>query len=113
MPHYLQSDSNTMNPSRIRRCMIELEEIWSKNVEEKKRSVEILQGFESSQPANFVTLLSPAVDCFLTCLFVVLYKFTLDVILVPLHTFVISLVLSTYISSVLLVNQSTFTPSIN
>ena len=32
-----------------------------------------------------------AVDCFLTRLFVVLYKFSLDVILVHLHIFVISL----------------------
>ena len=55
---------------------------------------------------NFATLLP--IDCFLTRLFVVLYKFALDVILVPLHTFIISLVLSTYISPVLLVNQSIF-----
>ena len=40
---------------------------------------------------NFATLLPPVVDCFLTHLFVVLYKFSLDVILVHLHTFVISL----------------------
>ena len=38
-------------------------------------------------------------------LFVVLYQSTLDVILVPLHMFVISLVPSTYISSVLLVTS--------
>ena len=42
-----------MNPSQIRRCMIELEEIWSKNAEEKESSVEILQGCKNSQPANF------------------------------------------------------------
>ena len=53
---------------------------------------------------NFATLLP--VDCFLTRLFVVLYKLSLDVILVYLHIFVIYLLLSTYISSVLLVNQS-------
>ena len=34
---------------------------------------------------------APAVDCFLTHLFVVLYKFALDVILVHLHIFVIFL----------------------
>ena len=54
MPHYLQFDLNTMNLSRIRRCMIETEEILSKNAEEKESSVEILQGCENSQPANFV-----------------------------------------------------------
>ena len=53
VPHYLQSDSNMMNPSRIRRCMIEPEEIWSKNPEKKENSVEILQGCEISQPTNF------------------------------------------------------------
>ena len=35
----------------------------------------------------------------------VLYKISIDVILVPLHIFVISLILSTYISSVLLVTS--------
>ena len=34
---------------------------------------------------------TPAVDCFLTRLFMVLYKFALDVILVHFHIFVISL----------------------
>ena len=53
---------------------------------------------------NFATLLP--VDCFLTRLFGVLYKFSLDVSLVYLHIFLISLLLSTYIISVLLVNQS-------
>ena len=78
--------------------MIELEEIWSKNAEEKESSVEILQGCKNSQPANFAGCeisqhCSPAsaIDCFLTRLFVVLYKFSLDVILVHLHIFVISL----------------------
>ena len=87
-----------MNPSRIRRCMIEPEEIWSKNAEEKESSVEIMQGCENSQPANFAgcEILQhcspvPAVDCFLTRLFVVLYKFALDVILVHLYIVVISL----------------------
>ena len=52
-----------------------------------RKAVEILQGCKKLQPANFVgyeftTLLPPAVDCFLTLLFVVLYKFALDVILV-------------------------------
>ena len=115
MPHYLQSDSNTMNPSRIRRCMIEPEEIWSKNSEEKESSMDILQGCENSQPAKFSgckisqhCFPAHCIDCFLTRLFMVLYKFSLDVIFVHLHTFVISLVLSIYISSMLLVNQSTF-----
>ena len=85
-----------------------------------RKAVEILQGCKKLQPANFAgcEILqhcspAPAVHCFLTHLFVVLYKSTLDVILVPLYTFVVSLVLSTYISSVLFVNQSTFSPSIN
>ena len=52
-----------------------------------RKVVEILQGCKKLQPTNFVgyefaTLLPPAVDCFLTLLFVVLYKFALDVILV-------------------------------
>ena len=60
--------------------------------------MEILQGCENSQPANFAgseisqhCSPTPAVDCFLTRLFMVLYKFALDVILVQLHIFVISL----------------------
>ena len=86
-----------MNPSRIKRCIIEPEEIWSKNAEEKESSVEILQGCENSQPANFTGCEisqhcspTPAVDCFLTRHFMVLYKFALDVILVHLQIFVIS-----------------------
>ena len=88
MPHILQFDSNMMNLSRIRRCVIEQEEIWSKNAEDKESSVEILHGCENSQLANFrrlqnfATLLPLVVDCFFTRLFVVLYKFSLDVILV-------------------------------
>ena len=94
-----------------------------------RKVVEILQGCKRLQPANFAGCefsqpakfhrlqifagyefsqhCSPAlaVDYFLTRLFMVLYKSTLDVILVPLYTFVISLVLSTYISLVLFVNQ--------
>ena len=88
-PHFLQSDSNTMNPSGIRRFMNEPEETRTKNTEEKKRSVEILQGYENLQLANFAGCeisqhcsLVPAVDCFLTRLFMVLYKFSLHVILV-------------------------------
>ena len=89
--------------------MIESEEFRAKMLKRKKEG-EILQGCENShwkfhRLRNFATLLPVPVDCFLTLLFVVLYKFTLDVILVPLYTFIISLVLSTYISSVLLVNQ--------
>ena len=68
----------------------------------RKKAGEILQGCENSQPINFVTcelcrlrnfatLLPHAVDCFFTRLFVVLYKFALDVIFVHLHSFVISL----------------------
>ena len=92
MPQNLQSDSNTMNPSRIQRCVIEPEEIWSKNTEEKELSGNFagLQNFatcEISQHSSPV----PAVDFFLTHLFVVLYKFALHVILVHYHTFVISL----------------------
>ena len=40
---------------------------------------------------NFATLLPLSVDCFLTRLLVVLYKLALDVILVHLHSFIISL----------------------
>ena len=72
-----------------------------------------IHNLQISQVAKFRNTAPTSVNCFLTRLFVVLYESTLDVILVPLHTFVISLVLSTYISSVLLVNQSTFSPSIN
>ena len=50
------------------------------------------------QPANFASCEisqhcspAPTVDCFLTRLFMVLYKFALDVILVHWHIFVISL----------------------
>ena len=77
-----------MNLSQIRRFVIELEETMTKNTEEKKRSMEILQGCENSQPANFVGCkisqhCSPVpVDCFLTHLFMVLYKFAHHVILV-------------------------------
>ena len=85
-----------------------------------RKAVENLQGCKKLQPANLAGCeisqhcsLAPVVDCFLTRLFVVLYKSTLVVILVPLYTFVISLVLSTYISSILFVNQSTFSPSMN
>ena len=82
--------------------------IWSKNTDEKENTVKILQGCENSQPANFVGCeisqhCSLHSDCFLTRLFMALYKFSLDVILVPLYIFVISLILSTYISSVKLV----------
>ena len=76
-----------MNPSRIRRCMIELEEIWSKNAEEQEGSGNFV-GLQKvaickfRRLRNFATLLPPVVDCFLTRLFVVLYKFALDVILV-------------------------------
>ena len=57
----------------------------------KIRNLQILQPANFHRLPNFATLLPPAVDCFLTRLFVVLYKFALDVILVHLHTFVISL----------------------
>ena len=65
----------------------------------RNKAVEILQGCKNSQLA---------VGCFLTHLFVVLYKFSLDVILVHLHIFVISLTLSSYISSVKLVTSINF-----
>ena len=87
MPQYLQSDSNTMNPSRIRRYMIEPEEIWSKNTKEQEGSgnfagLQKVATYKFHRLRNFATLLPPAVDRFLTRLFVVLYKFSLDVILV-------------------------------
>ena len=84
-----------MNTSRIRTCMIEQEESWSKNAEEEESLVEILQGCEFLRPAKFRRLRkcspTPPIDCFLTRLFVVFYKFALDLILVRLHIFVISL----------------------
>ena len=72
--------------------MIELEELWSKNDEEQEGSVKIcrvakVRNLQISQHCSPV----PVVDCFLTRLFVALYKFSLDVILVHLHIFVISL----------------------
>ena len=48
---------------------------------------------------------SPASCLLFVPLFFAMYKFSLDVILVPLHIFVISLVLSTYICSVKLVTS--------
>ena len=54
---------------------------WKSCKVAKIRNLEISQHYS---PA-------PAVDCFLSHLFVVLYKFALDVILVHLHIFVISL----------------------
>ena len=110
-----------MNPNRIRRCIIKPEEIWSTNAEENEGSVKVLQGCKNSQPANSAGCeisqsanfagceISPhcsLLTAFLTRLFMVLYKFSLDVILVYLHIFVISLLLGTYISSFFLVNQS-------
>ena len=53
----------------------------------KIRNLCIFAGCEISQNCSPM----PDVDCFLTRLFVVLYKFSLDVILVNLHIFVISL----------------------
>ena len=60
--------------------------------------MEILQGCEFSKPTNFAGCEisqhcspAPTIDCFLTRLFVVLYNFVLNVILVHLHIFVISL----------------------
>ena len=97
MPHNLQSDSNTMNLSRIRRCMIEPEEIWSKNTEEKELSGNFagLQKFATCEFRRLLKFLKfagceisqhcshvPAVDCFLTRLFVVLYKFSFHVIFI-------------------------------
>ena len=81
--------------------MIKPMEIWSKNAEEKEISVEILHGCENSQPVNFRILRISATLLPDTCCrllfdppFVVLYKFALDVILVHLHIFVISLYLA-------------------
>ena len=66
-----------------------------------------IHNLQISQPAKFrnTAPLHSYIDCFLTRLFVVLCKSTLDVILVPLDIFVISLVLSIYISSVKLVTS--------
>ena len=63
-----------------------------------------------SQPAKFhnTAPLHCQFDCFLTRFFLALYKSALDVNFVPLHIFVISLVLSTYISSVKLVISINF-----
>ena len=89
MPHYLQFNSNMMNPSRILRCMVESEEIGHKNTKEKELSgnFEGLRKFatykfrrlrnfaacEISQVANFrnlrTLLTCVPVDCFLTRLF--------------------------------------------
>ena len=75
MPHYLQFDSNMMNPSRIRRCMIEPEEIWSKNTKEKELSGNFvgLQKFATCKfrrlPAKFRNTAHLCVDCFLTHIF--------------------------------------------
>ena len=87
--------------------MIESEEIWSKNFKRERRQWKFyrnakIRNLQISQVAKFhnnaplhllLTVFSPAF-----CL--ALYKFTLDVILVPLYIVVISLLLSTYISSV-------------
>ena len=113
--HFLRADSNTTNPSRTRRCMIILEGIWSKNAEEKEETVEFgsvakIRNLQISQVAKFrnTAPLHYQFDCFLTRFFLALYKSSLDVNLFPLHIFVISLVLSTYISSVKLVTSINF-----
>ena len=105
-----------MNPSQIRRCIIEPEEIWSKNTEEKELIGNFagLQNFatcEISQVANFrnlrTLLTCVPTDCFLTRLLVVLYKFSLMYFWF-FYTLLYFLILSTYISSVLLVIKLTF-----
>ena len=113
--HFLRADSNTMNPSRTRTYIFISEDIWSKNAEEKEENVEFgsvtkIRNLQISQVANFrnTAPLHCQFDCFLTLFFLALYKFSLDVNLVPLHIFVISLVLSTYISSVKLVTSINF-----
>ena len=100
-----------MNPSRIRRCMIEPEDIWSKNVEEKDGCGNLagLQKFTTCEISQHCSPALPVWRLF-DPLCLALYKFALDVILVPLHIFVISLILSTYISSVKLVTSINYQP---
>ena len=86
MPHYLQFDSNTMNPSRIRRCTLEPEEFGAKTLKRRRAQKEFcrvakIRNLQISQVAKFrnTAPVAPAahVDYFLTHLFVVLYKFAL------------------------------------
>ena len=56
--HFLRADSNTMNPSRTKRCMIISEDIWRKNAEEKEETVEFgsvakIRNLQVSQVAKF------------------------------------------------------------
>ena len=101
--------------------MIISEDIWSKNAEDKEETVEFgsvakIRNLQISQVANFSNLrnfagceisqhYSPASRLLFDPLFLALYKYALYVILVPAYIFVISLVLSTYISSVKLVTS--------
>ena len=67
-----------------------------------------LRIFAISQVAKFRNTAPLLVLIVFDLIFVALYKSTLDVNLVPLYIFVISLVLSTYISSVKLVTSINF-----
>ena len=91
-----------MNSRRIRRCMIESEKIWSKNCKrERTPNFHRLRNFKFRNTAPLHLMLTAFSPAF--CL--ALYKFSLDLILVPLYIVVISLLLSTYISSVRLVTS--------
>ena len=120
MPHYLKFDSNTMNPSRIRRCIIKPEEIWRKNTEEMELSGNFA-GLRKFATCKFCRLRIFAVceHCSPVCLTAFDPPFCGFIQVCPSCNFV-SLahfcnfpLLSTYISSVLFVIKSTFTPSIN
>ena len=74
----------------------------------KGRHSENFAGLRNFAGCEISQQCSPAHLLFFDPLFMVLYKFSLDVILVSLHIFLISLVLSTYISSVKLVTSIIF-----
>ena len=121
MPHYLQFDSYMMNPSRIRRCMVESEEFGSKNTEEKElsgnfaglqkfatckfRRLPIFATCEHCSPVCLLTSFLPTFWWFYTSFPSCNFGF--------LAHFCNFLILRTYISSVLLVIKSTFWHSIN
>ena len=95
--------------------MIISEGIWSKNAKDKEETVEFgsvtkIHNLQIWQVAKFrnTAPLHCQFDCFLTRFFLPLYKSAFDLNLVPLHIFVISLVLSTYISSIKLVTSINF-----
>ena len=90
--------------------MIESEEIWTKNCKRERRQwkfcrVAKIRNLQILQLAKFhnTAPLHLLLTAFLPSFCLALYKFTLDVILVHLYIVVISLLLSTYISSVRLI----------